>query len=877
MTPEHKPLSARLTTLNSITQALNALMEPDDLLPRTLAALEQVVDFSLAGLYLYDEAEDRLSLIATKGFTPEQQALAERTAAERHPGWVVRHKQPLLSQNAATEPRVRYVREQPRGRSHLYVPMLSQDRCVGAIGLAHTQLGAFDDDDLAILTLYASQVAVALENARLYQQRQAQVQELEERAHRLEALNQISLLVNSHLNMDSILQMAVIEITQLCRASQTLLFIFSADKRQAIVRAIHPRPSNPPALTVEAAQSWFTRHLLILDRSSMTRSPRTDPVWELAGLVEPPALALSIPLSAGKSSLGAVVLTADQVKVTFSAKDVELVETIAHQLALSIEKHRLLQESLNWAAMLQQRASRLALLNRLSEALGATLDWRHILQIAVDHMVRALGLDQAGIALLDEQKQCLHVEAEHLSMGPLGREIPLQDNPLLQKALESGQPVVVESGPSNSVPPDVQRTPILRDARSHMIVPLVAQGRVIGAVGLGMTTRPRSFGDEEIELAQIIARQTATALQNAQHYQAAVEKQQHLSHQIESANDVIFNIDLQGRFTLFNRMAEHVSGYTRHEILGRPFTDLLCAEYHAPMLHLLQERPSGDVLRQMHQIEFVHKKGQRVPLEMTIAPLGNDSERAGAQVIARDIRERKELERMKEDFIATVTHELRTPLSSIMGFGEVLLSGSPGPLTATQQEFIDIIFQDSQRLLELVNDLLQVSRLEAGRSDLALEPAKLEDLIPSIVESLRPVADKQSIALTLEPLTPLPPIRADGRRIKQVLNNLVSNAIKFTPSGGSVTVSACQTDDDWLRVTVRDTGIGIAPEDLPHLFDRFYRTDQVRRQAIKGTGLGLYISKAIVEGHGGQMGVQSTPGEGSAFWFSLPVTARPEP
>ncbi|RMF37067.1 MAG: PAS domain S-box protein, partial [Chloroflexi bacterium] len=329
-----------------------------------------------------------------------------------------------------------------------------------------------------------------------------------------------------------------------------------------------------------------------------------------------------------------------------------------------------------------------------------------------------------------------------------------------------------------------------------------------------------------------------------------------------------FNLDAEGRFTLFNRAAEALSGYRREEMLGRPYTDLFCAEYHDGIANLLAQVRSER--SRPYEVELQAKDGERIPVEVRLAPLYRDGQGIGVQVIARDIRERKQLEQMREDFIASVSHDLRTPLASITGFTEVLLSEAPGPLTEVQQEFLDIIAQSGERLLKLVNQILDVSKLDSGRFELHPAPVELRPMVESLVDQVRPLATKKQIALEVELAPDLPTITADPDRLERVLTNLLSNAVKFTPEGGSVRVRLTRNGES-VRCEVSDTGIGIPPEDLPHLFERFRRASNVQKRRIKGTGLGLYISKAIVEAHGGEIGVESRLGEGTTFWFTLPI------
>ena len=234
-----------------------------------------------------------------------------------------------------------------------------------------------------------------------------------------------------------------------------------------------------------------------------------------------------------------------------------------------------------------------------------------------------------------------------------------------------------------------------------------------------------------------------------------------------------------------------------------------------------------------------------------------------------------ELERaneMKSQFLANMSHELRTPLNSIIGFSEMLLTEDLGPLSETQRDFLATVARNGHHLLELINDLLDLSKIEAGRLTLTLEVLDLSMLLREAAETVRAQIEKRRHHLDLQPPETPVAVRADKIRVRQILLNLLSNAIKFTNEGGRITVTAQLNDGNRLvRIAVTDTGIGIAPEDQKKLFQEFVQLDAAASRRYEGTGLGLALSRRLVEQHGGSMGLESAVGCGSTFWFTLPV------
>jgi signal transduction histidine kinase/CheY-like chemotaxis protein/PAS domain-containing protein len=267
----------------------------------------------------------------------------------------------------------------------------------------------------------------------------------------------------------------------------------------------------------------------------------------------------------------------------------------------------------------------------------------------------------------------------------------------------------------------------------------------------------------------------------------------------------------------------------------------------------------------------LERNGDRLVVKVRITPMtDSDGDYTGQVIAIRDITSEYEIAQMKNEFVSTVSHELRTPLTSIKGYVDLILDGDAGDINDIQREFLSIVQENSDRLVDLINDMLDISRIESGRIHLKIEPQYMPDLIEGVVDTFRAVAAQSGRKIRLRVPEDLPPVAADGDRVRQVLINLVSNAIKYSPDGGSVTVSAKHTNG-MVTVSVADKGMGISREDQKMLFTKFYRVDSAMTREIGGSGLGLSICKSIIELLGGSIGARSTLGQGSTFWFSLPV------
>ena len=288
-------------------------------------------------------------------------------------------------------------------------------------------------------------------------------------------------------------------------------------------------------------------------------------------------------------------------------------------------------------------------------------------------------------------------------------------------------------------------------------------------------------------------------------------------------------------------------------------------EHAAPNLAIACERESA------------HQHTRRLAVEVRHAAQRLESQNAVLEEQHRELsRLNAELDqagKLKDQFLANVSHELRTPLNSVIGFSELLLTGQVegAPLSDTQRDYLETISRNGRHLLQLINELLDLSKIAAGRMDLHLEPVPLDALFREAVDSVRAQLEARRHRLAFEPAAQSVSVTADRGRVLQILLNLLSNAIKFTPDGGLVTLAArVESDGRHVRVTVTDTGIGIAPQDQARLFQEFVQLDAAPSRRYEGTGLGLALSKRLVELHGGAIGVESALGKGSTFWFTLP-------
>jgi PAS domain S-box-containing protein len=312
------------------------------------------------------------------------------------------------------------------------------------------------------------------------------------------------------------------------------------------------------------------------------------------------------------------------------------------------------------------------------------------------------------------------------------------------------------------------------------------------------------------------------------------------------------------------------------QIIGRPSEEILGLEIEALMGEQVSEEDRGMISQLLRDRELHHPSvkfawGTKT-LSVSFASVhAQEGEVTGTVAVFRDFTREAEVDRMKSDFVSIVSHELRTPLTSIKGYLDLVLIGASGPINKQQGSFLEIAKANAERLHALVSDLLDLSRIESGKVDLDLQVVSLPEIIDQVVDTVRNGFDERNLALTLDVPADLPEIFGDPGRIAQIVTNLLGNAYKYTREGGA-TIRA-RLVKDALQISVTDTGVGITKENQEKLFTRFFRADDTMVRQQPGTGLGLSITKSLIEMHGGQIWVDSKPGQGSTFSFTLPLPA----
>ena len=506
---------------------------------------------------------------------------------------------------------------------------------------------------------------------------------------------------------------------------------------------------------------------------------------------------------------------------------------------------------------LAEARDRAETLYQVVRTLSRTLDEREVLSQALTLLQQATGAERGGILLIEPNTGRLAARSGFEGMRGAAME-RLQE--FGGRVIAQRQVLVIED---TRLDP---RWPHEEGARTLLLAPLLLDNEPLGALVLGHAI-PGAFTPEHAQLALAAGGQIAVALSKAQLYRYVSEQSEQLGHTLQlreeeisksqailsSIGEGVVVCDRLDRIRMINPAAEELLEIRAERYIGLSMTEL----------------PSG---LQLHEAGGVQQVviGQRT-LKAHYAPvLATSGESLGAVVVYHDVTREVMADKLKTTFIATASHELRTPLTSIRGYVDLLLLGTIGPLAQPQRDFLKVVKHNVVQVVELIDDLLDVSKVEAGEVRLRRVPLDVGALVYEVSESLYSQFSEKSIHLALDIAPELPKVMADRQRLRQIVVNLISNACKYTPVGGNVDV-VTHVDGDDLRVDVRDTGVGIASEAQPHIFTPFFRADNPLRDAAGGTGLGLSITKTLIELHGGQVWFESVEGKGTTFSVTLPL------
>ncbi|MFZ5919166.1 MAG: ATP-binding protein [Chloroflexota bacterium] len=530
----------------------------------------------------------------------------------------------------------------------------------------------------------------------------------------------------------------------------------------------------------------------------------------------------------------------------------ELISAMERALAevrLRRERDALTQQLMLVNRQLERRVNALNTLYSIGKSVTAVLNLEQLLNRLVEAAVYISGAEEGFLLLVDRESNELYVRAALGLEEKTARNLRLRvQDSLAGQVVRTGEPILI-GGQGVKI-----ETAYL--VKALLNVPIKASGQVIGVLGVDNRVSEEAFGRHELDMVSALAGYAGIAIENASLFGTVEGERRKLETVLANIEDAVVLVqdDAADTVILANRTmctAFEVSG----EVTGQPLAQVVD---HAALLDLFRRARAR--ARSAHA-EISLPDGRTLNAHVTPIP------GVGQVAVMQDITHLKELDHMKSEFVSTVSHDLRSPLTSIKGFADLL--PVVGSLNAQQQDFLQKIQRGVETITELISDLLDLGRIEAG-VNLEMMPCELAPIVEKVMQDHLNHAHLKTQTLQWEIVAPLPPIMGSPLRLGQAVSNLINNAIKYTPKGGQISVSVTE-DDGQVVVTVQDSGIGIPPADLPYIFDKFYRVQTKETQDISGSGLGLSIVKSIIEKHQGRIWVHSQAGAGSTFSFVLPA------
>jgi PAS domain S-box-containing protein len=891
--------AAQLETLSTISAVMTSTLEYDGLVSSLLEVLENLMPFDTGTLWL--KHNDMLRIHSVRGFENSDELIGIETPVQDS-----RLFAEIVEKNISIS--IGDIRQDDRfpefaheRLSWLAVPLFSKGILSGVIALEKTEINFYDSESIQILTTFSSQAAVALENAELYNQSLERTQQLDRRSQRLTLINRFSDQISSTLDLDTLLHITCRELIEALPSSVISVVL----NHQGQFKVQYEIPQKVEQFPWELPDAPIIGHLRqslgVFSTADVAKEETLRPLQPYFESCGTKAL-LVLPLETGAEVHGFIFVQSSE-PYRYSTADVELGLILSNQAAVAVQNAMLFSQTRQLTEELEERVEertellekehlRAQALLRIMQELSASLDLDHVLNRTLKLLNDITQAEQSTILLIRPNEDKFYYRA---SLGytnpppPGGRATELDIGDGL-----AGWIVRQREGVLIADINDDDRWFYTADSnidhRSAMGVPLMVGAELLGVM-LMFHRDIDHFTADQREMSQAAANQIGVSINNAELFNLIREQAERLgsmlrTQQVETSRsraileavaDGVLVTDAESQITLFNGSAQNVLGLQRDDVVGKSlegFSGLFggAARMWLETIQALSSSPthfdSGDTFAEQIMLD----DGRIVSVHL--APVRLQEEFLGTVSIFRDITHQVEVDRLKSEFVATVSHELRTPMTSIKGYVEILLMGAAGELSDQQTQFLEIVHSNTRRLNILVNDLLDVSRMDAGKVDLSIQALRLQELAVEVVNEQirRSEIEEKSLSIEYQIPADLPRILGDDERVRQILANLVSNAYHYTPPSGHVLVQARLMEDE-VQVDVIDDGIGIHPDDQVRVFERFYRGEDPLVLATAGTGLGLAIVQQLIEMHNGRIWLTSNgvPGEGSTFSITLPI------
>jgi PAS domain S-box-containing protein len=719
-------------------------------------------------------------------------------------------------------------------RAVLAVPILVFDELIGVLALHRHESGSWTPEEVSLTEAVAREIGLAIHVARL-------LRDNERHAAQQSAFFRIAAMLGQPLSLSATLEALGQAATDAFGGDATAVLMPRGGALEVAASVRMPGQLGP-----ELA-SAFPDEPRTLASPKLVGDDRFDSKWRTAVYEAGLRALLAVPVASPRADSCGLVLVFFAEERTFTDEDLEVARHLADAARGALERSELFEAERTARALSQQLA-------RTGSVLATELDPAAVLDEVVQQAPALLGADACAVLTLEDEELVVGAACGEGTDDAVGARVTTTAL-LSGDVFQSRAPVAVENAAADD---NLAGADLLVEAgySAYLGVPLFGpQGTPAGVLAV-YARLPRTWRAEEIEALLALAGNTSAALANAELYsRVSLEKERSVAI-LANIADGIVAVDRDGRVVLWNAAAEQITGVPQEEAIG-----------HTTVQVLQRDLESGDEAPAGQRLVSILRGGEEVWLSLSEAVMRDPLGAVAGRIFAfRDISADRMVEQVKSDFVAAVSHELRTPLTSIYGFAETLLRQDIPFGEEERRTFLSYIASESERLTEIVDQLLNVARLDTGDLQVELGRIDVASVVSEVVETVEGDEHRFEIDLPEEPLA----AEADPDKVRQVFNILVENALRYSPQGGKVTVGA-RRNADRVEVRVVDEGMGIPAAERDWIFRKFYRAESAARDGAAGTGLGLFIAKELVTAMGGRIWVDSTEGEGSSFAFELPV------
>ncbi|HEY74884.1 MAG TPA: GAF domain-containing protein [Thermoflexia bacterium] len=861
--------AARMEAIHALGQSLVLTFDRERICQAVVEAAQRSLGFDVCGLWLLEAERKRLVRVA-HAFVDRPVELTELPLdAERSIiSAVARSGRPIYLPDVRKDPR--YFATELGMSSELCLPLAVRGKVLGVLNAESRELDGFDEEDRRLLTILADYAALALANAEMFQA-------MESHARELEALNDLGRALSSHLRVEEVAEEAYRQASRLLDITNFYVALYDEERDEVtfVLNVVEGKVDKP--FVVRRRGRGLTEYVI------RTREPLLIPENVSQRLKElgvepigPMAQSwLGVPLIFQDRVIGVIGVQSYTTPRAYGEHERDLLTAIAAQVAVALENARLYERA-------HRLAERLALVSEVVQEIAAVHDLDTLLRETTERIVQTFKYDYVAVFLFDPDVQELVFTT---GAGIFAGRTPVGFRQKLKEGMIGWAAFLRETLLANDVRQEPRYiAPYIKETQAELDVPIQYRDRLIGVLDI-QSRQPNVFDETDVQAMEALAGHIATAIENARLHQTLRAYAEELEQRVEertaelraereriqaildSIGEGVIVTDLRGRVEYMNPAAEEITGYSIEEMRGHHCEIWLAEEADrerfATMLESLRvgRKWTGEGV-------FLRKDGTRYDAQLAVNPiLGPDGRSVAFVGVLTDITHLKELDRLKSQFIADAAHELRTPVTTIRLYVDLLRRE---PLSEKQAEHLRMLAQEADLLAELVEDLLDLSRLERGVAPFEPEPLDLNDVVEEVVSRCAKQATAKGVTLAFEPESDLPTVTADRVQIQRAVSNLVVNAVNYTPAGGWVVVRTA-AGDGRVEVIVTDTGYGIPDEEKGRIFDRFFRGSAAKKSGTVGSGLGLPIVREIAGLHRGGVEVESEVGRGSTFTLWLPV------